>query len=317
MKPRIYLAPLQGLTDRTFRKTFKQYFSGIDLFFTPFFSFNRDNPVKPAKLKKQLHDGYPPAKIVPQVLSNSPEAIIRFQKSLSNLGYQRFNLNLGCPYPVVIKKNKGVALMSQPQRLEELISHIANYSTLSFSVKLRLGLENPDEIFTVIEILNRYPVAEVIIHPRLGGQYYSGDPDHARFGECLARSKHPVVYNGDIFSVAGFQKFSLMHSDVNTFMLGRGILRNPFLAMQIKGEALPPEPEKVLYDFQKDLFSQLLQDRGKGKYFPQGIKEFWSYLALSFDDPEKVFDQIKRVNTTAEYLSVADNLFTNQQILIR
>lgn len=316
MKPRIYLAPLQGLTDRSFRKIFRLYSGGLDLLFTPFFSFNRNNPIKAGKLKKQLDDGFEPAKVVPQVLSNSPEAIFRFQKSLSGIGYKRFNLNLGCPYPVVIKKNKGVALMSQPQRLEDLISHIANYSTLSFSLKLRLGLENPDEIFTVLEILNRYPIEEVIIHPRIGGQYYSGEPDHARFNECLAHSKHPVVYNGDIFSVADFKKVSLMHPDVNTFMLGRGILRNPFLAMQIKGETLPPDPKNVIYNFQKDLFYQLLEDRGKGKYFPQGIKEFWSYLSYSFDDPEKVFDQIKRVNTTAEYLRVADNLFTNQQILI-
>ncbi len=313
---KLYLAPLQGLTDHSFRKIFRLYFGGLDLFFTPFFSFNRNNPIKAGKLKKQLDDGYGPAKVVPQVLSNSPEAIFRFQESLSGIGYKRFNLNLGCPYPVVIKKNKGVALMSQPQRLEDLISHMANHSALSFSVKVRLGLENPDEIFTVLEILNRYPIEEVIIHPRLGGQYYKGEPDHARLNKCLAHSKHPLVYNGDIFSVADFQKFSLMHPDVNTFMLGRGILRNPFLAMQIKGEALPANPKKVLYDFQADLFYQLLEDRGKGKYFPQGIKEFWSYLSYSFDNPPEIFDQIKRVNAPAEYLSATDNIFSSRKLMI-
>jgi len=199
--------------------------------------------------------------------------------------------------------------MSQPQRLEELIRQITNHSTLPFSVKVRLGLDNPDEIFTVLKILNRYPIEELIIHPRVGGQYYSGEPDHDRFNECLVHSKHPVTYNGDIFSIADFQKISSLHPDADSFMLGRGILRNPFLASQIKGFPVPDDPKTILYEFQGELFQNLLKDRGKGKYFPQGIKEFWNYLSFSFDDPAAIFNKIKKVNSSKEYLTACDEIF--------
>ncbi|MCF8231550.1 MAG: tRNA-dihydrouridine synthase family protein [Bacteroidales bacterium] len=316
MAAHLYLAPLQGLTDRTFRKSFRQFFAGIDKMFTPFFSFNNDNAYKTSKLNRQLADGCNPASIVPQALSNSPEGILYFQESLAKLGYHSFNLNLGCPYNIVIKKNKGAGLLRQPERLEEIIKEISTNAVLPVSVKVRLGMSQPDEIFPIIEILNRYKIEEVIIHPRIGNNYYQGLPDQERFAECVRRLDHPVVYNGDIFCVADFQKISALHPDIDTFMLGRGILRNPFLPSQIKGLPLPGDAKTILYEFQKELFKNLTEDRGKGKYFPQGIKEFWSYLCYSFDQPELIFDKIKRVKNNESYHETVEDIFRNQDLIL-
>ncbi|MCF8336626.1 MAG: tRNA-dihydrouridine synthase family protein [Bacteroidales bacterium] len=316
MAVHLYMAPLEGLTDRIFRKTFTQFFGGFDKMFTPFFSFNDENPYKINKLRKQLADDCDPALIVPQALSNSPEAILYFQETLAKMGYWRFNLNLGCPYRVVVNKNKGAGLLNQPVMLEKIIKDIAANASLPFSVKVRLGMQNPEEILPIIDIFNRYKIEEIIIHPRTGNNYYQGIPDQERFAECVRRSEHPVVYNGDIFSVIDFQSIINLHPQIATFMLGRGILRNPFLANQIKGVSPPSNKKEMLFNFQRELFDNLYRERGKGRYFPHGIKEFWSYLSNSFDGSEAVFDRIKRVNSINEYYEVTENIFQTHNLKI-
>lgn len=312
--PTLYLAPLQGLTDQSFRKTFRRYFGGFDKLFTPYFAFQDANPIRINKLRRALDDGYPKEQVVPQILSSSANAIARFSMSLEALGYRALNLNFGCPYRIVTRKNKGAGMLDKPELIDQLLNVVFEKTSLPVSAKIRLGHHHPDEVYKVVEVFNRYPLSEIIIHPRIGMQYYEGEPDQQRFAECSSLSKNPVVYNGDIFSAKDFQTIRQRHSDVRTFMLGRGVLRNPFLAMELKELPVPADKKATLYKFQGDLFAALLEDRGKGKYFPQGIKEFWSYWCLSFEAPKKIFDRIKRVESAEAYHHAVDTIFSEYNL---
>lgn len=312
--PTLYLAPLQGLTDQSFRKVYHRYFRGFDKLFTPYFAFQDSNPIRINKLRRALEDGYPKEQIVPQILSSSANAILRFSQSLEKLGYRELNLNLGCPYRIVTRKNKGAGMLDKPELIDQLLNEVFEKISLPVSVKIRLGHHHPDEVYKVIEVFNRYPLTEIIIHPRIGMQYYEGEPDQQRFAECSTLSKKTVVYNGDIFSAKDFQTIRQRHSDVRTFMLGRGVLRNPFLVMELKGLPVPMDKKATLYKFQQELFAAMLENRGKGKYFPQGIKEFWSYWCLSFEASEKIFDRIKRVESAEAYHLAVDTIFSEHEL---
>ena len=104
---------------------------------------------------------------------------------------------------------------------------------IRLSVKLRLGRIDPDEIFANLPVLNRYPLAEVIVHPRTAGQMYGGRPDDLRFAAVLAESKHPVVYNGDINTLGDFFRREEQFANIAAWMSGRGILVEPHLAAAI------------------------------------------------------------------------------------
>ncbi len=306
---KLLLAPLQGLTDHTYRKVFQEYFTGIDVAYTPYFSMNRGNPIKKSKIKKRLDNEDSVFEIIPQILTNDAEAFILFSQAVKELGVQCVNLNMGCPYPIVTKKGKGVAMMQQVDNTKRFFEEIMAKAILPVSVKLRLGFMQDTEIDNIIPILNDYPIKEIILHPRCGTQYYTGNVDLEAFEKVCNNTRHELIYNGDILTIEDFHRIKNQFPTLKKIMIGRGILRNPYLFSEIKGETTtPPHKKQTILDFSLHLAQELSQHRSKGKYFPQGIKEHWKYLSQSFDHPQAIFDQIKICNSFEEYERVIEGI---------
>ncbi len=308
------LGPFQGITDAPFRNVFKKHFGGIDKFYTPFFTGIQKDHAKNMQVEEIDPRFNDVATLTPQILSTDAEEILRFATQCKELGYKEINLNMGCPFPRVANKKRGSGLLPYPEKIDAMLSAVFERIELNFSIKCRLGYFNPEEIIPVIEVFNPYPLSELIIHPRIGKQLYKGDADVKRFAELIPMIKAPLVYNGDIVSVESFERIREQVKPVNEFMLGRGLLANPFLAEEIKGTWEESKKER-LHAYVIDLYEDRLHHAGGSPKVLGRMKELWSYLMNAFDEPQDIWRKIKKINALKEYEEAVETVFWEHQVI--
>ena len=326
---RLSLGPFQGITDAPFRNVFKRHFGGIDKFYTPFFTgIQKDHAknLQGEEIDPRCNDV---ETLTPQILSTDATEILRFASQCKQMGYKEINLNMGCPFPRVANKKRGCGLLPYPDIVEALLERVFEEIDIKFSVKCRLGYFNLDEIEAIIPIFNKFPLSELIIHPRVGKQLYKGEADVERFKVLIPYINAPLVYNGDIVSVENFEHIretinEPRHFDklndrlpVNQFMLGRGVLANPFLAEEIQGGSLnAPEKTERLHTYVIDLYEDRLRHAGGSPKVLGRMKELWSYLMNSFDTPQDVWRKIKKINALKEYEEQVERIFEQHELLL-
>ncbi len=308
-KPHLSLGPFQGITDAPFRKVFKRHFGGIDKFYTPFFTGIQKDHAKNMQVEEIDPQCNDVETLTPQILSTSAEEILRFAKQCKQMGYKEINLNMGCPFPRVANKKRGCGLLSYPDMVEGMLEKVFEEIDLKFSVKCRLGYFNPDEIEAFIPIFNRFPLSELVIHPRIGKQLYKGEADTERFKALIPFFKAPLVYNGDIVSVDSFVRIRGVVQPVDQFMLGRGVLSHPFLAEEIKGVVSEQNKTMRLHHYVVDLYEDRLRHAGGSPKVLGRMKELWSYLMNDFEEPQVVWRKIKKINALKEYEEAVEEIF--------
>jgi tRNA-dihydrouridine synthase len=307
---RFYLAPLRGITDATFRTLFARHFGGFDLAVAPFISTVSGSRIKPSLLKDVAPERNPDLPVTPQLLSKDPDGFIGMARCLAEKGYETVNLNLGCPYPMVAKKGRGSGMLPFPDRVAAFLDRVVPAIPCSLSIKTRLGRHDPEEIFRLMPVFNRYPIDELIIHPRTGVQMYEGKPDLATFSDCLEASAHPVVYNGDIRSPAGFTCLTDRFPTLRRWMIGRGAVANPFLPESIRtGSGSPPADLNRFHAFH----DALLHAYGEILYGPAHLvdrmKGFWYYFSQSFPESHPYIKRIRRTGTPEQYREAVTDFF--------
>lgn len=224
MSTTIYFAPLQSYTTLPYYLAFESVIGGVGKYFTPF--YRADNAgnfayQKQLLLRAQLN-------LIPQVLTNSGDELIRFACDMEERGFDEINLNVGCPFPMLTNRRLGSGLLPYPEMLQAMLAaYFDGDAPLKLSIKLRLGLEVDNEINQVMEVLNDFPLEEIILHPRVGIQQYKGEPNWEAFEGLVAR--YTLVGNGDINSKDMLDDLKLRFPDVPAWMLGRGLLTNPCL----------------------------------------------------------------------------------------
>lgn len=313
---KLSLGPFQGITDAPFRNVFKKHFGGIDKYYTPFFTGIQKDHAKNMQVEEIDPRCNDVETLTPQILSTDAEEILRFASQCKALGYKEINLNMGCPFPRVANKKRGCGLLPYPEKIDAMLSTVFERIDLKFSIKCRLGYFSPDEIVPVIEVFNHYPLSELIIHPRIGKQLYKGEADVQRFVALMPTVKAPLVYNGDIVSVESFERISHQVQPVHEFMLGRGLLANPFLAEDIR--MIQPSSlnrTERLRDYVNDLYEDRLQHAGGSPKVLGRMKELWSYLMHSFDEPQDIWRKIKKINALKEYEEAVETVFREHSLI--
>ena len=306
---KLSLGPFQGITDAPFRNVFKKHFGGIDKYYTPFFTGIQKDHAKNMQVEEIDPRFNDVETLTPQILSTDAEEILRFASQCKELGYKEINLNMGCPFPRVANKKRGSGLLPYPEKIDAMLGTVFERIDLKFSINCRLSYFSPEEIVPVIDIFNQYPLSELIIHPRIGKQLYKGEADVQRFAELMPLIKAPLVYNGDIVSVESFKRIREQVKPVNEFMLGRGLLTNPFLAEEIKGTPSNLTRTERLHAYVNDLYEDRLRHAGGSPKVLGRMKELWSYLMYSFDNPQDIWRKIKKINALKEYEEAVEAVF--------
>lgn len=309
--PKIYLAPMQGFTDYIYRNAYRHYFHGIDKYFTPYLVVENNGSIRSSKIKEIIPNNNNDS-VIPQILPANGKELLLLLNAITNYPYSEININMACPYPMVTRRGRGAGLLTYPDRIDEILDTAFSKHDLRFSLKIRAGLSSFDEINHLIDLLNKYPLSEVILHPRIATQLYKGEPDIDTFLSVKKKLNHPLVYNGDIFSTEEYEGISTKISGQNLYMLGRGILENPFLPEEIKnsGETYTLEGRnKILKQFHDELFSNYLSIAPNKKQLLIKMTQFWEYFSHSFINPAKVYKKIKKATTIDRYQSAIEEIF--------
>jgi tRNA-dihydrouridine synthase B len=307
----IYLAPVQGTTDRIYRNLFPIYFKGVDLAIAPFISSskrikNMDRLL--SEVNPESNTGIP---TIPQIMSSNPDDFTKLANALFDIGCGTVNWNLGCPFSIVVKKGRGAGMLCYPARVESFLEKTLPAIKSKLSIKLRIGLTYPDEVLQLIPIFNRFPIEELIIHPRTAGQMYGGEIDLDVFGQCLDLSKHRVVYNGDIDSARKLTLLAQRFGSVERWMIGRGLLSNPFLAEEIKFNTEKPYAEriKIIRAFHDQLFSEYSKILSGPSHITNKMKEIWTYLGGFLENADKMRKRIRKAHHRDNYIDIVNKIF--------
>ena len=294
-----YFAPLEGITGFIYRNTYEKHFGGISKYFTPFITTNQHFRIQNREKKDILPENNPGIYLVPQILTNNSEQFIDMARKIQGLGYDEINLNLGCPSRTVVTKKKGSGFLAYTEELNNFLDEIFWYcKDMEISLKTRIGMEEAEEFERLLEIYNKYPLKELIIHPRLQIDYYKNHTNMEAFQYAVEKSDVPVCYNGDLFTVEDIENFKKVYPTVENIMLGRGILKAPTLMKELKGEA---RDLKKWYEFLSELCEEYSRELSGDTNVLYKMKEHWYYLFQSLPDTEKAVKAMRKVKHLDEY----------------
>ena len=308
-----YFAPLEGIGGYIYRNAYEKFFSNnIDKYFTPFIVPNQSRSLKTKELRDILPENNNGLNIIPQILTNDSEGFITTSKKLKQLGYNEVNLNLGCPSGTVVSKFRGSGFLAKTEELDRFLEEIFKIQDMKISIKTRLGMDSADEFYELMKIYNKYPMEELIIHPRTRQDFYGNTPNMEIFKEALNNSKNTICYNGDIFGVRDYEKFIKECPSIDRIMIGRGILANPGLMGEIKeGRIVDKNTLKAFHDEVCTGYREVLSGDINVLF---RMKELWSYMIGMFENSEKVAKKIKKEKTLNEYNVIVSRLFAEHNI---
>ena len=262
-----------------------------DEYFAPFIVPTENERITLKTLKDLLPENNE-SKVVPQVLSSDAEVFCEFAKKLKYLGFDEVNLNLGCPSGTVIKKSRGAGALREPDALDRFLDGIFAGSDIKISIKTRVGFNSHSEFERLLEIYNKYPVSELIIHPRVREEYYKGEPNLETFDKAYNNTSLKLCYNGDIKNAEDYNKITRKYDKLNSVMIGRGAVKNPAIFREIRGGKRLETKELIA--FSKALEEEYLKLLGSYTYTFHRLKEIWMMMILNFPNEQKIFKAIKK-----------------------
>ena len=309
-KTRLILAPLQGYTDAVFRQIYVRHFKGLDGALAPFISTMGQARLKPSRIKDVLPENNPGLTVIPQILGNVAEDFIFLARHLTGYGYDTMNWNMGCPHSKIARKKRGSGMLPWPDMVDALLDAVFGAGVCKLSVKVRLGRKDKDEIFNLLPVFEKYPLEEIIVHPRTGVQMYTGAADRDAFEQVARHTGHRLVYNGDITSKEIFDTVHRRFPQVDTFMIGRGVLADPFLPARIKGLDWEKDRElEILKLFHDELFFTYSEKFYGPTHVTGRMKGFWHYLGPSFKESRKPLKPVFKARDRESYKRAVDLFF--------
>ena len=299
---KIYSAPLQGFTEAVWRNTHQNVFGGIDGYYTPFLRYEhgeiRNKDIRDVERKNNTVDN-----LVPQIIAATPDEMRPLLELIKNEGYTRVDINMGCSFPLQVRKRHGAGLLPHPQLVDSLMKELAQYPGISFSVKMRLGWESKNEWRELMPLLNDAPLRHITMHPRLGIEQYKQPVDIDAFSEFYAACKHPVIYNGDLSTLDDMTRIEQQFPGLKGVMLGRGLLADPALGWEYKeGRVLERQELCALVQQMHAAMSHELSPRLQGNtQFLGKLKPYWEYLLPEL--PKRLRKPIIKATTIEKYQS--------------
>ena len=300
----LYFAPLEGITTYIYRNTHREIFGGCDEYYAPFIVPSDDERIT----KKSLKDILPENnnhKLQVQVLTNKSESFLKFEKSITELGYNEVNINLGCPSGTVVSKGRGAGFLKDIDGLDRFFTEVFENTKLKVSVKTRVGFYNSDEMEDLIKIYNKYPLTKLIVHPRVREEYYKGTPDVKCFDFTYSESVNPLCYNGNVFSADDYVKIKDKYK-LEGIMIGRGAITNPAIFREINGG--PKLSTKDVVVFTEALANNYNEILKSETFTLHKLKEIWVYMSENYKNSKKITKSIKKANKISEFLNAVNSL---------
>ena len=308
--PRLVLAPMQDVTDLPFMRVIARR-GAPDWFVTEYFRVHPDSKLD-AYVLRSITENRTGKPVFAQMIGHSIPDLVRTAKELLRHPVAGIDLNLGCPAPIVCKKDAGGGLLRSPERVNEILGALREVIPGRFTVKTRVGYHDAEEFAGLLEVFRRHAIDLLTIHGRTVLERYQ-TPVHP---DCVKLAVEtlpcPVIANGNVVDVSTGQGY-LARTGAAGLMIGRGAIRNPWLFAQLRASfASQPEPRSThrdLYDYVRELYDELARETKR--FDPLGhvqrMKKTMAYVAQGL--PENFGFRILRAKTPEDFHSAcADHL---------
>lgn len=306
-------APLQGFTDAVFRETHAKHFKGIDAYYTPFCRVEKgemrwhDQKEISAERNPTLFEQ---GKLVPQIIGNSAEEVTILIQKIIEIGYKRIDVNFGCPFPMIAKKQKGAGILSAPEKAKEVLDALVKFPEVDFSLKMRLGMVASNEVLQLLPLINGAKLSQVTMHARLGKDQYKGEMDFAGYEAFTKDCFQKIIFNGDITTIEKVRATTERYPNLAGVMIGRGLLMNPALVEEsLNQEAYTPSKRCAkLKAFMEELEAGYgeAMNGGEGQLV-QKLTTFWEYLLPELD--HKGRKKILKSKKLSDYRAAVNEAF--------
>lgn len=311
---KFYLAPMEGITTYIYRNALHHYYGGFDRYYTPFLS----NKVLSSKeIRDILPEHNKNLPVIPQILANQPETFLAIAKQLQNYGYTEVNFNLGCPSGTVVAKKRGAGFLDVPSQLDRFLEEVFTKCPLDISIKTRIGIDSAYEWEDLLAIYKKYPIKELIIHPRYQKDFYKGIPHIEAYEQAVdvfKNTKVSLCYNGDITSAEDCYALLKKIPSTEAIMIGRGVLANPELCQTLRDGkhslALTPEKLSTFKAFHDEILAGYMDYMSGDQPVLFKMKELWSYMGNYVHTPDKPLKKIRKANRISDYQSVVQDILT-------
>ena len=192
-----YMAPMEGVTNFVYRRAYHRFYHPMDKYFTPFISAKPKKNLSFQEICEVSPERNEGMYVVPQILTCNAEDFIRTAQLLrDDYGYREVNLNLGCPSGTVTAKGKGAGFLAEPGKLDAFLDEIYSKLDMNISIKTRIGTHYEEDWDYLLAIYEKYPIYELIIHPRIQTDMYRGLPRLDAYEKAVNRLEMPLCYNG-------------------------------------------------------------------------------------------------------------------------
>ncbi len=296
-----YLAPLEGITTYTFRRCYQQVYGGMDRYFTPFLASKKLSTKERNEVLPEHNEG---VTLIPQILANVPETFLLIAEQLKDYGYDTVNLNLGCPAATVVSRRRGSGQLADTDELDAFLGTIFEKSPVKISIKTRIGVASASEWEDILDVYAKYPMEELIIHPRLQRQGYGGVPDWDAYRMATERLNIPLCYNGDIISKESESALLAEFSQTERIMIGRGILRDPGLVGDLQGVNRTPAEKaaqlRQFHDLLVEGYRQIMPGETEVLF---KMKDIWAFMCASYEGRDRELKEIRKASSIAAYKS--------------
>jgi tRNA-dihydrouridine synthase B len=306
-EPILALAPMQDVTDLAFLRVMAAY-GGADVYYTEYFRVHTTSNLEKWILKSITHNptGKP---IIAQMIGNDIPSLVRTAKELQQYPIAAVDLNLGCPAPVVYRKCAGGGLLREPKRVDAILGALREAISIKFTVKTRLGFDSPDVFQELLPIFARHSIDLLTIHGRTVREMYRSEVHYDYIARAVQSVPCPVLANGNIYSARKTQQV-LDQTGARGVMIGRGVIRNPWLFDQIRhlrrgGLLFIPTGRDVL-NYIRTLYDATRPSGVTEGSQVQKMKKYANFIGLGVEPTGQFLHQIRRATTEAGFFRICE-----------
>ena len=313
-RPILALAPMQDVTDLPFWRLMTAY-GGADVYYTEYFRVHADSNLEKWILESIVSNptGRP---VIAQMIGNDIPALVRTAKELQQLPIAAIDLNLGCPAPVVYRKCAGGGLLREPKRVDAILGALRDAVSIKFTVKTRLGFDTPDVFEELLPIFAKHSLDLLTVHGRTVREMYRSEVHYDFIARAVAAMPCPVLANGNVHSARKAREV-LTLTGARGLMIGRGVIRNPWLFHQIRqeqrGEPLFVPTGLDVLNYIRALYEAVCSPSVRESAQVQKMKKYMNYLGLGVESTGRFLHEIRRVDTKADFFRICEEFLSHDQ----
>lgn len=320
----LILAPMEGLLDHGLRAILTRV-DGIDRCVSEFIRVT--GQLLPARsflrIVPELARGSRTAAGVPvwpQLLGSNPACLADNAARLAQLRPAGIDLNFGCPAKTVNRHGGGAVLLDDPELIHRIVTAVrrAVPHTVPLSAKMRLGYRDTAHMLDAARAIADGGACELTVHARTQAQGYRPPAHWNAIAQIRAAVPLPVIANGEIWTVADAHRCR-RESGCDALMLGRGLIRNPGLALAIRQAGAPPADADAMPDADAAstpgpltalpwpqvlpllaAFWDQVSARIEPRHRAGRLKQWLGYLRHTYPQAQALFDTLRAVRDPRE-----------------